>query len=173
MKGYGDRAEAELTMVAVYRDDSQMIPVQRAYDMVVADWSRVARSFVRSLHAYQSVSRMRMQRLERTARTAVAEVQAVVVDAPAAPPTIGSVRRPALSPAPSEDGAARRCLLTRRQLEIAELIAQGLSNEEIAGTLVLTPGTVGNHVGHILRKLGARNRAQVATWVTKMVAIRS
>jgi DNA-binding NarL/FixJ family response regulator len=56
--------------------------------------------------------------------------------------------------------------LTRRQLEISQLIARGMSNEQIARQLTLTPGTVGNHVGHILRRLGARNRAQVATWVT-------
>jgi DNA-binding NarL/FixJ family response regulator len=59
--------------------------------------------------------------------------------------------------------------LTGRQFEIARLIAAGLSNQEIARQLVLTPGTVGNHVGHILRRLGAKNRAQVATWVTQMV----
>jgi len=58
--------------------------------------------------------------------------------------------------------------LTRRQYEVARLIAEGLSNDEIAHRLVLTPGTVGNHIGHILRRLGARNRAQVAAWVTQV-----
>jgi DNA-binding NarL/FixJ family response regulator len=51
---------------------------------------------------------------------------------------------------------------------VAKLIARGLSNEQIAEALVLTPGTVGNHVGHILRRLSARNRAQVASWVTQV-----
>jgi DNA-binding NarL/FixJ family response regulator len=60
--------------------------------------------------------------------------------------------------------------LTRRQFEVARLIARGLSNEEIAQDLVLTPGTAGNHVGHILRRLGARNRAQVATWVMQVAS---
>jgi DNA-binding NarL/FixJ family response regulator len=60
--------------------------------------------------------------------------------------------------------------LTRRQFQIAELISQGLSNEAIAERLVLTPGTVGNHVGHILRRLGATNRTQVAAWVFRTTA---
>jgi DNA-binding NarL/FixJ family response regulator len=52
-------------------------------------------------------------------------------------------------------------------LEIAALIAEGLTNAEIAQRLTLAPGTVGNHVGHILRALGARNRAQIAAWVVQ------
>jgi DNA-binding NarL/FixJ family response regulator len=57
--------------------------------------------------------------------------------------------------------------LTARQTEIARLIAEGLTNGQIANRLVLTPGTVGNHVGHILRRLGASNRAQVAAWLMR------
>jgi DNA-binding NarL/FixJ family response regulator len=57
--------------------------------------------------------------------------------------------------------------LTARQLEIATLIARGLTNEQIADELVLTRGTVGNHIGHILRRLGAKNRAQVAAWMVR------
>jgi DNA-binding NarL/FixJ family response regulator len=57
--------------------------------------------------------------------------------------------------------------LTPREREVAALIAEGLSNAEIAQRLVLSPGTVGNHVGHILRALGARNRVQVAVWAVE------
>src|SRR5688572_13103798 len=52
--------------------------------------------------------------------------------------------------------------LTPREREIAELIAEGLSNERIAEQLVLTPGTVANHVARILAKLGVQSRVQVA-----------
>src|SRR3982750_2372597 len=52
--------------------------------------------------------------------------------------------------------------LTPRELEIAELISEGLSNEQIARRLVLTTGTVANHVAHILAKLGVHSRVQVA-----------
>jgi DNA-binding CsgD family transcriptional regulator len=53
--------------------------------------------------------------------------------------------------------------LTPRQREVAGLIAGGLTNMEIAERLVLTPGTVANHVEGILRRLGFRSRTQVAT----------
>jgi DNA-binding CsgD family transcriptional regulator len=52
--------------------------------------------------------------------------------------------------------------LTPREHEVAALISQGLSNEDIARQLTLTRGTVANHVAHILAKTGARSRVQVA-----------
>ena len=51
--------------------------------------------------------------------------------------------------------------LTPRQLEILRLIADGLSNVEIATRLWLSPLTVKTHVSHVLRKLGARDRVQL------------
>jgi DNA-binding NarL/FixJ family response regulator len=55
--------------------------------------------------------------------------------------------------------------LTPREREVAELIARGYSNQQIASELVLTRGTVANHVAHVLAKLGATNRTQVAARV--------
>lgn len=55
--------------------------------------------------------------------------------------------------------------LTPRQREVAILVGAGLSNNEIASQLVLSPGTVANHVEAILRKLGYRSRAQIAALV--------
>ncbi|MGI8331456.1 ATP-binding protein [Actinomadura scrupuli] len=54
--------------------------------------------------------------------------------------------------------------LTRREIEIARLIAQGMSNKEIAGALVIAQRTAEGHVEHILNKLGFNSRAQIATW---------
>ena len=54
--------------------------------------------------------------------------------------------------------------LSRREREVAELLATGLSNREIAQRLYLAERTVDNHVSHILDKLGFDSRVQVATW---------
>jgi len=61
-----------------------------------------------------------------------------------------------------ESGAA---VLTRREREIALLIAEGLSNKDIASRLVISKRTAEGHVEHILTKLGFTSRTQVATWV--------
>jgi len=57
--------------------------------------------------------------------------------------------------------------ITRRQREVAILIARGLSNAEIAQQLTLTPGTVANHVEHILRRLTLRSRTSIAVWAVE------
>ena len=56
--------------------------------------------------------------------------------------------------------------LTRRETEVAELVADGLSNPEIAGRLVISVRTAQGHVENILRKLGFTSRAMIASWVT-------
>jgi predicted ATPase/DNA-binding CsgD family transcriptional regulator/DNA-binding XRE family transcriptional regulator len=58
--------------------------------------------------------------------------------------------------------------LTRREREVATLIAQGLTDREIAERLVITEGTVGSHVAHIFDKLGMRSRASLATWIAEI-----
>jgi DNA-binding CsgD family transcriptional regulator len=57
--------------------------------------------------------------------------------------------------------------LSRREREVASLLARGLSNREIAGRLYLSERTVDNHVHHILDKLGFGSRVQVATWLAR------
>ena len=55
--------------------------------------------------------------------------------------------------------------LTAREREVAGLVASGATNREIAQTLFLSPKTVERHVSNALRKLGARNRAELAAHV--------
>ncbi|UYG16616.1 response regulator transcription factor [Brachybacterium huguangmaarense] len=56
---------------------------------------------------------------------------------------------------------ARLGELTDREREVLRLVGQGLSNEEIAGTLVLSPLTAKTHVSRIMQKLQARDRARL------------
>ncbi len=60
--------------------------------------------------------------------------------------------------------------LTRREWEIAELLAQGLSNKEVAARLVISQRTAESHVEHILAKLGMTSRSQVGSWVVEQQA---
>lgn len=55
--------------------------------------------------------------------------------------------------------------LTRREREIASLVAQGRTNKEIAESLVIAQRTVEGHVQHILTKLDFSSRAQIAGWI--------
>ena len=58
--------------------------------------------------------------------------------------------------------------LTAREFEVARLIGEGLTNAEIAGSLGIAPKTASSHVEHILAKLGASRRAEVATWASQV-----
>ncbi|MFD7157003.1 LuxR C-terminal-related transcriptional regulator [Kribbella sp. NPDC059898] len=57
--------------------------------------------------------------------------------------------------------------LSRREDEVARLVADGMSNREIATALVISERTAQNHVQHILTKLGFVNRAQIAAWMSR------
>jgi DNA-binding CsgD family transcriptional regulator len=65
--------------------------------------------------------------------------------------------------APGSPGSA----LTGREREVAELVAEGLTNGEVAARLYISTKTASAHVSNILRKLGMTNRAEVAAWVVR------
>jgi two-component system nitrate/nitrite response regulator NarL len=64
--------------------------------------------------------------------------------------------------APAED-----TILTRRESEILQLVADGMSNKEIANELTITEGTVKNHVHNALEKLHLTNRVQAAAYAVR------
>lgn len=55
--------------------------------------------------------------------------------------------------------------LSGREREVAELVARGLSNKEIAARLHLSVRTVESHIRHVLTKVGLGNRTQLASWM--------
>jgi DNA-binding NarL/FixJ family response regulator len=69
--------------------------------------------------------------------------------------------------APVRTGPKGAGALTRREAEVLELIGAGLSNVEIGDRLFITRKTVEHHVSNLLAKLGLRNRAQAAAYVTR------
>ena len=82
--------------------------------------------------------------------TAPRQQQAVVMEA------ITSAAEPAVPGGRKRDDRG----LTRRELEILELVAQGMSNREIAGKLYVSENTVKSHCSHAFDKLGAKRRTQ-------------
>jgi LuxR family transcriptional regulator, regulator of acetate metabolism len=63
-------------------------------------------------------------------------------------------------------------LLTRRELEVLRQLAEGASNRQVADALVISSGTVKFHVGSILRKLHAANRAEAVTRYLRLMGMR-
>jgi DNA-binding CsgD family transcriptional regulator len=63
--------------------------------------------------------------------------------------------------------------LTVREFEVARKIAEGMTNAQIGEALFVSPKTVSAHVEHILAKLGASRRAEIAAWVSSIIAVAS
>lgn len=127
---------------------------------------------------------LRTQRLDRTPRDPAAELhaqadflqlQAAELFAEATRLTDEAKRlRKAAGLAPPATGPKPNCQpLTRRQREVARLIARGRTNRQIADTLFITEGTAANHVRQILQRLDLRCRAEIAAWAVanQLVAI--
>ncbi len=74
------------------------------------------------------------------------------------------LRRLGATPPRREQGAGA---LSPREIEVAELVAEGLSNPAIARRLYVSRPTVASHVAHILTKLGFSSRAQIAAWAAQ------
>ncbi|MER6949569.1 LuxR C-terminal-related transcriptional regulator [Nonomuraea sp. NPDC000554] len=69
------------------------------------------------------------------------------------------------------DEAGQYSPLTPRETEIAQLIARGMKNKEIAAALVIAQRTVEGHAEHILSKLGFNSRTQIVGWVAEQARL--
>ena len=85
-------------------------------------------------------------------------------------PERGTSERTRQEPGPDERSAAAqfsasaRNDLSDREVEIVELVATGLTNQEIAAQLMISKRTVDNHVSNIFTKTGAKNRVALLNW---------
>ncbi|HEV7663899.1 MAG TPA: tetratricopeptide repeat protein [Chloroflexota bacterium] len=72
-------------------------------------------------------------------------------------------------PAESGEGGrtSERSILTRRELEVAALVARGLTNRQAAERLLVAPRTIETHLEHIFAKLGVQTRAELAAWAAR------
>jgi DNA-binding NarL/FixJ family response regulator len=75
----------------------------------------------------------------------------------------GALTSPVTDPTPDPQVLAANLGVTPREGEVLALIAEGLSNVEIAGRLVVSEATVKSHVNHLLAKIGVRRRAQAVS----------
>jgi DNA-binding NarL/FixJ family response regulator len=150
-----DEAEAELqAMLALYQEQGTRMGLWRLYlglGKVYQDQGDVAR-----MQASLAATRERIAALADTVpdetlrehfrRRALAQIP------PVQPLT------------PRQAKKAKYGGLTRREREVAAIVAQGLTNQEIADDLVVSVKTVEAHITRILSKLGFSSRAQVAAW---------
>ncbi len=124
-----------------------------------------AEGFGYAVERMQLLERLRAQgdevrRLISQTESVVAEHLAAQVELAAGPHGVAAAARTAEALLPASEGPVGA--LTRRELEVLALIADGQTNSQIAGRLVISESTAKSHVKRILRKLGAGNRVEAA-----------
>jgi DNA-binding NarL/FixJ family response regulator len=89
-----------------------------------------------------------------------------VVARPASADELAAVVRGALAERDNDSvaDAPRRCRLTRREIGILRIVAEGRSNREVAKLLWVSDQTVKFHLANIYKKLGVRNRVEASAW---------
>jgi DNA-binding CsgD family transcriptional regulator/tetratricopeptide (TPR) repeat protein len=138
--------------------DGHPAKAREALHAAGAEWDR-RRRFWEGTQARLDLARcaVRSRRMTEAAGL-VAQARAAAVQAGAGP----------LITAADELTASSASTLSPREIEVARLIAGGATNREIAAALYIAPKTVAAHVEHILTKLGANRRAEIAAWVTRL-----
>jgi DNA-binding CsgD family transcriptional regulator len=113
--------------------------------------------------ANETARRMGAEPLRREVQ-ALATRAGITLEEPAAGPDPGRPRAGAAEVAPVEAELG----LTRRELEVLRLVAQGRTNREVATTLFISEKTAGVHVSNILRKLDLRSRVEAGAYAHRL-----
>ena len=125
------------------------------------------------LHAALGRSARRARRLDEAdghlgaARAVVATLTAELPEGPARDGFVARALADLPEPTARRAAKARYGGLTAREQDVVRLVAEGLTNAEIAERLVLSPRTVEKHVEHVLTKRGLATRAHIAAWVVR------
>ncbi|MEU6236447.1 response regulator transcription factor [Kitasatospora sp. NPDC047058] len=148
--------ETEVVVLTTYADDDSLFPAlqagARGYLTKDAGGEEIARAIADVRSGAAGLSPLvQLRLLERLADGAAPQ--------PAPPPGAPApARTPAASGGPLPDG------LTAREAEVLALIAEGLSNTEIARRLFVSPATVKTHINNLFAKTAVRDRAQAVAY---------
>ena len=165
-----------LALIAVYRVLGDLDTIDKRFDdaerhltesLTLAD--ACAAPFERALTLLQFAELRLAQRRTGEATTLLDEVQAIC-EPLGAKPTLDRVARlfeQITASSMANKGAVLPAGLTRREAEVLRLVADGLSNREIADALFISERTAEHHVSNILSKLGHTTRAQAAVFAVE------
>jgi len=167
------RAVGELALWRRRAGSDEADPAQAAEpyaSQLSGDWASAAAFWDRAGCPYEAALARADSGDEAELRRALDELQRLGAR-PAATIVAGRLRERGVRGLPRGPRPATRenpAGLTPRQLEVLELLAEGMRDSEIAARLVLSERTVGHHVGAILRKLDARNRGQATVEAVRL-----
>ncbi|HEY7692066.1 MAG TPA: AAA family ATPase [Gaiellaceae bacterium] len=151
-------------------DDLPISPIEPYDSELSGDWRAASAYWQEAGCPYAAALALADSGEEANLRSALEELQRLGAR-PAATLVAGRLRKRGARGLPRGPRRATRenpAGLTPRELEVLELVADGLRDSEIAARLVLSERTVGHHVGAILRKLGARNRSAAAAEAVRL-----
>jgi DNA-binding NarL/FixJ family response regulator len=167
--------DVRVIVLTTYADDRSVIDALRAGARGYLTKDAGAEEIRRALHEVTSGRAV----IDPAVQGHLVDAIAAPGQAPTAPPTPtgaagtipagtvpagpGALTYPATDPTPDPQVLAANLGLTPREGEVLALIAEGLSNVEIAGRLVVSEATVKSHVNHLLAKIGVRGRAQAVS----------
>jgi DNA-binding CsgD family transcriptional regulator len=144
-----------------------------SWSAAAAQFAAIPMAYPRAYALWRSGEAILAERGSRTEATAALGTAAELATDLGAAPLLAEIRELAIraridlgaepEPAPAADETDGTFGLTRRELEVLRLIADGRTNREIADELFISEGTAGTHVSNILGKLGVRGRTEAAT----------